>query len=384
MSIEKKVLSRMHLSRLMLCEKMGWLSEKNRKVLADWLEENEHHQDLYEKLPRTLFPFRMVTEKEQHKAWKDFNKRYRIEAKKPKIHRSSYWIAALITGLIISTFALYYFPGNNKAEEITIPGRSNNVQLVMDGNNIMVLDPELLTEEFTTESFRILNNTKTVDYSENSAGGQDLYHTLIVPKYGEYSVILEDRSRIRINSGGKLRYPVHFSKDKREVWLEGEAYFEVTKDTQKEFIIHALDVEITVLGTSFNVEAIRSEKTVTATLIEGSIEVSNEKEQRTIYPGQQAEVNLNNSSFTVSRVDVNVATAWLRDRFYFDEKSLDEIMKTLGNWYDFEVEYATEYLKRQQFSMEISRFENIDNILELLEETQRVKFEKKGRKIIIQ
>lgn len=368
MDLEKEVIARIRRSRPDLYREIDSLQDQEEADIAAWLAATPH---------------RMVTEKEKEAAWEAFGKRYRLKPGAIRLRRNRYRIVAAVTGLIVLTGLFRLFSEKNRPDEIAVPNRDNTVRLVMDGGNTLLLNSEEKSETLTIRDFLILNDQKTIEYAQGSTGGKASFHTLIIPKYGEYSVRLEDRTLVRINSGGKLRYPVDFSGEKREVWLDGEAYFEVAEDPDKVFIVHAAGVEVRVLGTSFNVEANTPERTVKTTLVEGTVEVRSGQESRKIAPGQQAEVDLNHASFRVTEVDVQVATAWLKDRFYFEDRTLEDIMKTLGDWYDFEVTFAIDELRQRRFTVEISRFENMENILRLLEETRLVKFETKGRTLVV-
>ena len=123
---------------------------------------------------------------------------------------------------------------------------------------------------------------------------------------------------------------------------------------------------------------------VATTLVNGKVEVGNGLTTTIIAPGQQAVTTSGNAQIDVRKVDTNVVTAWVRDMFYFDEKPLGEIMQELSHWYEFNVVFEKESLKQRKFTIETSRYENIDQVLKLIEETHVVTCRKEGKTIYIQ
>ena len=189
---------------------------------------------------------------------------------------------------------------------------------------------------------------------------------------------------MKLNSESTLTYPVQFKGKERKIRLTGEAYLEVTPDTTRRFIVEAAGTTVSVLGTTFNVNASAPDGNVATTLVNGKVEVGNGLTTTIIAPGQQAVTTSGNAQIDVRKVDTNVVTAWVRDMFYFDEKPLGEIMQELSHWYEFNVVFEKESLKQRKFTIETSRYENIDQVLKLIEETHVVKCRKEGKTIYIQ
>lgn len=189
---------------------------------------------------------------------------------------------------------------------------------------------------------------------------------------------------MKLNSESTLTYPVQFKGKERKIRLTGEAYLEVTPDTTRHFIVEAAGTTVTVLGTTFNVNTSAPDGNVATTLVNGKVEVGNGLTTTIISPGLQAVTTSGNARIDVRKVDTNVVTAWVRDMFYFDEKPLGEIMQELSHWYEFNVVFEKESLKQRKFTIETSRYENIDQVLKLIEETHVVTCRKEGKTIYIQ
>ena len=241
--------------------------------------------------------------------------------------------------------------------------------------------------EMILNSVEIVNDTVTgkVSYHVNETGMEDslVFNTLIVPKGGEYSLELPDGTVVWVNSESALRFPEKFTSNRREVFLEGEAYFEVTKDTTRSFIVEANGMEVKVYGTQFNVNTRRDDQ-IQTTLVEGSVSVKPKGlAEVMLKPNQQAVFNKLAGRVSVRDVDVMSYVAWQRGNYYFENKSIGEILDELSLWYDIQVFFVNNEVRNERFSGYLPRYEEIDRLLSLIEKTSHVQFEIKGRVIIV-
>lgn len=151
---------------------------------------------------------------------------------------------------------------------------------------------------------------------------------------------LPDGSEVRLNSGSSLSYPATFSTI-REVKLVGEAFFEVTKNPNKKFIVSTGGITTTVLGTSFNVSAYPDEE-LKVTVETGKVGVASNNQQVELVPGQQATYQLTNKILSMSKVDIANFTSWRNGILKFNGNSLPEITKELERWYGIDIEFESE------------------------------------------
>ena len=210
------------------------------------------------------------------------------------------------------------------------------------------------------------------------------YNTIIVPRKGEYQLILADGSKVYLNSESRLRFPTHFEGKERRVYLEGEGYFKVAKDAAKPFIVETKEVNVRVLGTSFNVNAYASEMAVRTTLVSGKVQVSNRtgEEVTVLNPGQQAVWQ--GGCFSTQEVDALAFTAWIDGKFYFEEgATLKKITEQLQRWYDLDFIFFSERVKQFVFAGMIKKEYTADEIFSMIEKTTRVKFNVHGRTIVV-
>ena len=207
---------------------------------------------------------------------------------------------------------------------------------------------------------------------------QDSYTRFVVEKgSGKSSLFLPDGTKVLLNAGTTIQYPTRFDQKERTVMLEGEGYFEVAKNREKPFIVTVNGVDIRVLGTSFNVSAYQEE--VVTTLVEGKVQLKRGDEQVVLSPNQQA--IWSDDKFKVKQVDARNYVLWKEGIFYFEDVDLERILDDMARWYNVNIFYMNSTLKKMKFSVEIKRYEDINEILRRIEQTKRVKFEIKDRTI---
>ena len=210
-----------------------------------------------------------------------------------------------------------------------------------------------------------------------------LYNTLKVPTGGFYQLELSDGTRVWLNAESELRFPVQFGTGEREVYLKGEAYFDVRKDVARRFIVHLKESNVTVLGTSFNIKAYGDEDYIYTTLVEGKVRFTSEKEHEevTLRPGMQSVLNLKSGKTELKEVEVEKFTAWRQGRFVFPSTTLGDLMCQLKRWYDIDVVYLSPEAKGYEFRGAINRDMDLKNVLAIVEKTSNVVFDINGRTI---
>ncbi len=241
-------------------------------------------------------------------------------------------------------------PGGNRAVLVLASGQS--ILLDSAGTGMLAVQGGMKVIK--------LNNGQ-LQYRAAWGGKTDsapVYNTISTPRGGQYELILQDGTKVWLNSESSLRFPTAFSGNERSVELSGEAYFEVAPHAVNPFKIYMLRQvdadkkyrkEIDVLGTAFNVMAYDEEKVVRTTLLEGAIRVGDESEKRELKPGQQAEWTGGSAGSAgegggepirvQDDADVDAAVAWKNGFFSFDRSDIRTIMRQLSRWYDLKVIY---------------------------------------------
>ena len=271
------------------------------------------------------------------------------------------------------------------AKSVMQPGTSKAILMMADGKEV-VLEQGQNLNILLNERVRVATSSQGIVYEEHGKGMvTEEYNKLTTPVGGEYSLVLSDGTKVFLNADSELKYPVEFSDGKRIVDLKGEAYFEVHKDSLRPFIVRMNGAEVTVLGTSFNVNTYGDDGQIYTTLVNGSVRVSSmkNKQEEILKPGMQSVMNVQSGLLTVRKVDVEPYVAWREGRFVFRAMTLDLIMRQLQRWYDFEVFYQNSELKDYEFWGVIKRDIDLDKVLSVIKATTNVDFEVKGKVITI-
>lgn len=187
---------------------------------------------------------------------------------------------------------------------------------------------------------------------------------LNTPKGGQYQITLPDGSKVWLNASSALKFPTVFQGKERVVELTGEAYFEVAKDKARPFKVKMPDeTAVEVLGTHFNIMAYPGENRINATLLEGSIIVQKGRLNKTVAPGQMAEVT---DKITVQTVNAEDAISWKNGLFWFEKASVHTVMSEIERWYNVDVIYEGG-MPDNQITGYISRTSQLSEVVKMLE-----------------
>lgn len=211
-----------------------------------------------------------------------------------------------------------------------------------------------------------------------------LYNTIDVP-YGERSQIsLYDGTKVWLNSGTKFRYPVAFGKDSRDVFVEGEAYFDVAKDPDHPFIVRAGQLKIKVLGTHFNVCAYPDDNEFSTTLDEGSVNAINTVNCQGVKlnPGEQVILNRETNGLKCMRVDTKLYTSWKEHLLKFEDAPFEEVIKRMERWYDVKIAVDPSINTRERYTITI-KTESLREMLQLVSKTTKMIYEIKGNTVAL-
>ena len=207
------------------------------------------------------------------------------------------------------------------------------------------------------------------------------FNTIETPKGGQFQVVLPDGSKVWLNAASSVKFPVNFNAvTERRIELKGEAYFEVVHNAALPFRVVTDKQVVEDIGTRFNVNAYEDESGVKTSLIQGKVSITTGAKTAVLIPGQQATV-VNN--IKISEVNTEEVIAWKNGYFNFDDEKLDNIMKSIARWYNVDVVFEDESLKRETFGAITTRFANISTLLRIMEQTGDARFTIEGSTIKI-
>ena len=299
-------------------------------------------------------------------------------------HMMTRWsIAASIMLLFsLSIFFIQESPEVKSVAKIE-PGYKKATLTLSDGTSwdireaatvIQVKDSELKVD---SSGLSVFSDTTNTSQEETQ------YHTLSVPRGGEYNLTLSDGTQVWLNSESELRFPTRFDANNRTVYCKGEVYFDVTRNPNSPFIVKLDKGEISVLGTEFCTSDYEN-SVVEVTLVTGKVRFKAQNgDSVSLTPSQHLVYNTATDSISVTTVDTRVYTAWKDNLFCFEDETLENIMRTLSRWYNINIRFESEDLKERHFSGTIERFTRIKSFLELFETGTGIKFDIHGHEITV-
>ena len=202
------------------------------------------------------------------------------------------------------------------------------------------------------------------------------YYLVESPPGQMTSVVLPDGTNILLNSGSTVTYSADFSTGKREVTLEGEAFFDVITDAERPFFVRSALMDIKVYGTSFNIQVYPEDKFISATLIEGNISVLNKNgdELKKMKPGENMYFAPENTKLTVSQVNTEMYSSWRNGLITFRNEKLKDIARRIERWYNVEIDIRNQKLGEELYFGTILKNKPIDQIMEVLQLTTSLEY----------
>lgn len=216
---------------------------------------------------------------------------------------------------------------------------SEEVELVLSDNRKIAIPEKESQVEYNRDG-DINVNSKKLESVIKEKDHTQTFNQLIVPLGKRSSVTFSDGTKIWVNSGSKVIYPVAFEKGKREIFVEGEVYLDVTADADRPFIVKTQQMDVKVLGTSFNVSAYKKDSNLQVTLVEGKVEVKTSNNRSDVLaPSQQFDYDIQTNKVKVQAVDVDNYIAWKDGYFQLENQPLKTVFKKLSRYYGVRIEW---------------------------------------------
>jgi len=313
------------------------------------------------------------------------------KTKRPNLFLRQIAAAAILFVLLGSGVTFYlvktnFFNSHNSAKNIIPPGGNKAILTLANGTQIILSNAK--NGVLTLQNGTVIKKTANgqLVYDASATGSSVItYNTISTPRGGQYMVILPDSSKVYLNAASSLHFPTTFAGKIRKVSLTGEAYFEVTHNKNKPFMVTSAGQTVEVLGTHFDINAYIDEHAIKTTLLEGSVKVTASGKTALLTPGQQSQVVQNKSLDTlinvVQNANLDEAVAWKNGYFQFENTDLQTIMRQFSRWYDVKVIYEGRSDGRL-FSGQIHRNLNAAQALDLLDYAN-VHFTINGKTIIV-
>ncbi len=386
--------------RNMKGDKLKYMSDVVRRLLwgevteeerEQWMREVEeaHCGEVLERLSdegyvdRRLAGYKTWDEKE---AFRRFVEEVERIKKRRQLRRRMAWSAVAAGVACLVGVALLLVPERQVElpvvevrNEVVVPGSTKATLRLAGGETVDIRgDSMQITGKGKSH---ILYAGGKLTYAKKEKVAELVYNELEVPVAGECSLVLDDGTQVWVNADSRLKYPVQFVGEERKVFLEGEAYFIVAKDSLP-FVVSTSRGDIRVLGTTFNVKSYDEEVAMQATLVEGKVLVAQGQKEMELAPGEQGTVT--DAGIMAKRaVDVDEFVGWRKGIYVFKKQPLEDIMRDLSRWYGVSVFFQNEGLKQVSFTGNLKRYDNINEFLDVLQRTGDVKYRINNNTVII-
>lgn len=379
---------------------LGTLNDDEGNELNNWLRASEANESIFNNICSShnfSKRYKVYEKADTKKAWKHFKQTYVY----PQYRQYFYRYAAILLIPIMLAGGLWMLSKRYegipvvteslKKANVISPGVSKALLTLTGNKKILLNSSTRSTINIGISTTAVMKNdtlvylpTKEKDKATNVAEQESkIQNTLGTHSGNEFWVTLEDGTKIHLNYNTSLRYPIHFGSDHRTVYLNGEAYFSVAKDSRPFYVITESGV-IRDYGTEFNVNTFRPSKTEVV-LVKGRVSIAASADGGNEFfmkPGQLGCVE-NSAEVKIKSIDMESYISWNSGRFVFNDSSLGDIMETMKHWYRMDVEFEPESLRHLHFTGNVDRYGSIAPILNAIAQTTNLQITIKGRKVII-
>lgn len=364
-------------------ELLDMLEQSDNPTLSDFqalLSDEESAEDA-----RLILEYRLAKAKTIHsidtdREWKRFSQRIQEPKKTAYIFsiRNVFYAVASVAAVVLVAFVFTQFP---KQDDGMLAFESNDApKEILMGNEEDDMEPIQPTAGITNTGI-VVNSTKA-DFSRVKATSvEPEMKTISTPRGKDYELVLSDGTVVLLNADSKITFPTRFTGNKRTVKLVGEAYFKVSKNKHRPFIVETGNLYTKVLGTEFNLKAY-PHSDVNVTLIKGSVAVNAEGKEVMLKPGENAEYS-ENKDIEVTTVDTEGYIQWKDGYFYFDNVPLIDVVRDLGRWYNVNIEIRNNSLMSYRLHFIASRKASIKEFVDNLNEFNYLHVVHKDNKLII-
>ncbi len=368
----------------------GTFSEQDKILLSS-------HPELNYKIKKAKEIIELLDDKSQSlnegeilKIWKNIEnfekqigyKKFRIINLSSKISR---YAAIFILSLILGGVIIFYISEDkNQTYEFSTAVNdkiNNQSQIILADGTTINLDKEESKIVLNSEQQIVIENEHVIDLDPEDKKTQVKMNEVVIP-YGKQSQIsLSDGTIIWINAGSRLAFPTQFNKKTREVYLEGEAYFEVTHDANRAFIVNTEAISVKVYGTKFNLSAYKQDERLETTLLEGKVSVTNLNSSKILrretflVPNQKASFNKKDNTIRLEDdPEASSSIAWVDGWLSFKQEKLQEVHSKLHRFYNVDFDQVPKGLDNNLISGKLDLKDSLQYVLKTLSDVTGLKY----------
>ena len=295
--------------------------------------------------------------------------------------------------IILIVFGMGYYSHLNNIgygiESEKIIPKIDDIVLSTEGKDLIIQKDEYKNqnEKKVVSKINLVQKSNQLIYDNEIEIEKLSFHTLKVPYGKRFNIIFSDGSRVFLNSGSKIKYPVKFlSNQKREVFLEGEAFFDVTENKSDLFIVNSNGINVEVYGTKFNVRNYPEDNNSDIVLVNGSIGITNSQNNNVtkLTPGYKGSVNKESLLIEKSKINTKIYTSWIDGEFIFRNESFSQILKKLERLYNVTIIDNRKNDSNELFNASIDvENEKIEEVLNYFNKIYNIEYQLFNNKIII-
>ncbi len=365
-------------------ELLDMLEQSDNPALSDFealLSDERSAEDA-----RIILEYRLAKAKscrtiDTDREWKNFAQRIQETKKPASLYniRNAFYAVATVAAAVLIAFLVTQFP---KQDDSMLAFESNNApkEILMGNEDEDDMEPIKPTASIVKAGV-VVSGTKA-DFSKiKTTSDEPEMKTISTPRGKDYELVLSDGTVVLLNADSKITFPTRFTGNKRTVKLVGEAYFKVSKNKHRPFIVETGNLYTKVLGTEFNLKAY-PHSDVNVTLIKGSVVVNAEGKEVMLKPGENAEYS-EDKDIEVTTVDTEGYIQWKDGYFYFDNVPLIDVVRDLGRWYNVNIEIRNNSLMSYRLHFIASRKASIKEFVDNLNEFNYLHVVHKDNKLII-
>lgn len=375
---------------------LGEISDTAKEELEKWVSISEEHRAEFKQIVGVCHRLRLTMTDDQGTAMRENVMRKCLQRNRQKHSLRLLQIAACAAILVLAMSTGYIFysnrinPRNSEmqksgllqakhGERMAMLRSASGKEWVLSDRNTAKLE---IGEYVVLKGDSILPADKPI---QEISPGTEEYHILTVPQGGEYNLTLADGTNVWLNSDSELKFPVRFTGNSREVYLKGEAFFEVVSDSLHPFSVKAGEAEIKVMGTAFNVMNYADENRLEVALQKGKVEFTAIGTQQVylLKPGYVVTLNKGNNGISISEKDIALMGTWRSGYFYFEDMPLEELVVKLERWYQVKFVFADEETKQLRFTGAVKKYRELNYVLKIIEKTKDIVFMDFGEEVRI-
>lgn len=373
----------------------GKLDDGEQEELNAWFAADERNRSIYRRISDDKYlkeQYTLYKDSENPDGWQELKKRMAASVRRRvfigRIRRGAIAAAVLLAVAFPLAIVNDWFGTSlrHTGSQYAAPGQITAVIELETGEKIL-LDQKhdrsvrMLAETGVISGDSILSYDVVAGISGTAIPGE---HTLYVPKGATTKVVvLSDKTRVWLNAGSSITYPVRFSDPQRSVTIDGECYFDVSHDTERPFVVKTQGVAIKVMGTQFNVMSYADAQTVETTLVCGCVSISASNKEALLKPGVQAVYTKSNHDIALKDVDTHIYTAWKESVFESEGTTIENIAHVLSRWHDVEFVFGSDEVRSMRFNGTIKRDKTLEFILDRISDTQTIQYKIENKKVTI-